>query len=154
MKTRTLLLLALGCGLAIMAAGAVFLVQLATQDGIAEPIPIGRPVVVGDMTVTVTDAVESAGTLAVRVRIGGVDDPDGALGFRLLASGRAVGVAPPAGDACTGTTVAEQACVVRFDVSGVDGTSRQLFYERGEDQARWVLSCRPARRPARCVTRW
>ena len=43
MKTRTLLLWALACGVAIMLAGAVFLVQLVTRDELAEPVPLGTP---------------------------------------------------------------------------------------------------------------
>jgi len=92
------------------------------------------------MTVVVDGADESAGFLDVTVRIGGVADDDGAGGFRLIASGRAVEpITPDFDGACGATTVAEQTCVVRFDVSGADGTSRVLFYERGEDGVRWVL---------------
>lgn len=140
MKTRTLLLLALACGMAIMAAGAVFLVQLSGQDDVDPPVELGTPATIGDMRVTVERAVERNGVLDVSVRIGGVDDADGTGGFRLIASGR--GVRPlvsAAAGTCTATTVADQSCVVRFDVSGADGISRVLFYERGEDQARWVL---------------
>ena len=140
MKTRTLLLLALACGVAIMLAGAVFLVQLSGQEDVEPPVALGDAVTAGDMTVVVDGADESAGFLDVRVRIGGVADDDGAGGFRLIASGRAVEPVSDGGDdACGPTTVAEQACVVRFDVSGADGTSRVLFYERGEDGVRWVL---------------
>ena len=28
---------------------------------------------------------------------------------------------------------------IEFDVAGADGASRVLFYERGDDQARWLL---------------
>lgn len=140
MKTRTLLLLALACGVAIMLAGAVFLVQLSGQDDVEPPIALGDAATAGDMTVVVDGADESAGFLDVTVRIGGVDDDDGAGGFRLIASGRAVEPVTDGVDgACGPTTVAEQTCVVRFDVSGADGTSRVLFYERGEDGVRWVL---------------
>ena len=89
---------------------------------------------------TVERAVERNGVLDVSVRIGGVDDADGAGGFRLIASGR--GARPldsTASGTCAATTVADRSCVVRFDVSSADGVSRVLFYERGEDQARWVL---------------
>jgi hypothetical protein len=144
-KTRTLLLLALACGLAIMLAGAVFLFQLAGQDEVAEPVPIGEPIEVGDMQVTVMSADERVGSLEVAVTIGGVDDPDGASGFHLVASGRVVG-ADPSGDAssgvspCGATSVDERPCTVRFDTSAADGTSRVLVYERGEERVRWVLS--------------
>ncbi|TDT17265.1 hypothetical protein BDK89_2873 [Ilumatobacter fluminis] len=140
-KTRTLLLLALACGLAIMLAGAVFLFQLAGQDDVSEAVPIGEPVDVGDLTIEVEAADEADGVLSVGIRIAGVDDPDGAAGFRLIASGRPIApVDTDAPDACAATTVAESVCVVRFDVSSADGSSRVLFYERGEEQARWVLS--------------
>ena len=51
MKTRTLLLLALACGVAIMLAGAVFLVQLSGQDDVEPPVALGDAVTAGDMTV-------------------------------------------------------------------------------------------------------
>ena len=143
MKTRTLLLLALGCGLLIMLAGAVFLFQLSGQDEIAPPVPIGQVATVGDMSVTVDGTDESDGLLDVTVTLGGVVDTEVASGFRLLASGRPV--AADAGDGaggdsgCGSTTTASTTCHVRFDVSSADGSSRILFYERGDSRARWVL---------------
>ena len=138
MKTRTLLLLALACGLAIMVAGAVFLFQLSTRDDVAAPIPLGEPVEVADMNVRVLGADEAGGALVVTVRIGGVDDDDGAAGFRLIASGRPV-LPDEAAERCGVTSVTPRECTVSFDVSTADGTSRVLFYERGDEQARWVL---------------
>jgi hypothetical protein len=139
MKTRTLLLLALACGVAIMVAGAVLLIQLSSQDDAAPPVAIGDAGVAGDMTVIVDDSTERGGVLDVVVRIGGVDDPDGADGFRLIAGGRAV--SPATGDGlCGATTTAERRCTVRFDVDGAGGASRVLFYERGDVTLRWVLA--------------
>jgi hypothetical protein len=141
MKTRTLLLLALGCGLAIMLAGAVFLFQLSTQEALADPVPLGELTRVGDMSVTVDSAVEQNGLLDITVVIGGVVDSDGATGFRLIASGRPLSAQPFGESAgiCAATSAAQQTCHVRFDVSSADGSSRVLFYERGDQQARWVL---------------
>jgi hypothetical protein len=141
MKTRTLLLLALACGLAIMVAGAVFLFQLATTDELADPIPLGEAAEVADMRVTVLDADEVDGSLVVTVRIGGVDDGDGASGFRLIASGRPVRPEPPSTltDACEATTVEPRTCLVAFDTSVADTASRVLFYDRGDESVRWVL---------------
>jgi hypothetical protein len=137
MKTRTLLLLALACGLAIMLAGAVFLFQLAAQDDLAEPVPLGEPVRVGDMQVSVTAAGEQGdGRLTVEVEIGGTFDEQPADEFRLIASGRPVGLADTT---CAPADSSIQACLVTFDVAQADGVSRVLFYERGDDQARWVL---------------
>ena len=141
MKTRTLLLLALACGVAIMAAGAVLLVQLSRQADAAPPVPLGVATEVGDMRVVVDEAIERDGVLDVTVTIGGVDDADGASGFRLIASGDAA--MPDAGTAagrCGATTTVQHRCTIRFDVSGAGGESRVLFYERGDDRARWVLA--------------
>ena len=102
MKTRTLLLLALACGLAIMLAGAVFLVQLSGQADVEPPVPLGEIATAGDMTIVVDGADEAGGFLDVSVRIGGVDDDDGAAGFRLIASGRAVEPEAGASRACAG----------------------------------------------------
>jgi hypothetical protein len=139
-KTRTLLLLALACGVAIMAAGAVFLVQLSRQADAAPPVPLGEVTEVGDMRVVVDKSVEQDGVLDVTVTIGGVDDADGTGGFHLIASGHAA--APESAAAagrCAGTTIAPQRCMIRFDVSGARGASRVLFYERGDELVRWVL---------------
>jgi hypothetical protein len=122
-----------------MLAGAVFLFQLTTRDDLAAPVPVGESIAVADMIITVERSVEADGELDVSVSIGGVDDPDGAAGFRLIASGRPLRAASTPGS-CGGTSVAARTCVVRFDVSGIDGTSRVLFYERGDEQARWVLA--------------
>jgi len=137
MKTRTLMLLALGCGVAIMLAGAVFLFQLATQDELTEPATVGVATRVGDMSVAVIEAQASeAGTLSVAIEIGGTADDAPAEDFRMIASGRP---APLVGTTCVPTAAAQQTCVVSFDVSTADGASRVLFYERGDEQARWVL---------------
>jgi hypothetical protein len=134
MKTRTLLLLALACGVMIMVAGAVFLFQLAGQDEVAPATAVGESVEVGDMTVTVVGEVEVDGVLTV-------DDDDGVESFRLIASGRALTPLPATEDTdCDATTVAARSCTVRFDVSDADGSSRVLFYDRGDDGARWVLA--------------
>ena len=55
---------------------------------------------------------------------------DPATGFRLIASGR--GLAPT-------RVECSDVCTISFDTSSADGASRVLFYERGDQQARWVL---------------
>ena len=130
MKTRTLLLWALACGVAIMLAGAVFLVQLVTRDELAEPVPLGTPAAVGDVTATVMNSVERDGVLAVSLTLDAPDGVDATRGFHLIASGRAV---EPLAIECP------RECTLTFDTSVADGRSRVLFYERGEEQARWVL---------------
>lgn len=137
MKTRTLLLLALGCGVAIMLAGAAFFIQLATQDEIEPPLPVGGTAIVGDMEVTVISSEESNGVLSVTVDIGGTTDDDPADEFRLIASARPIDLAR---STCAASNGAQQSCTVDFRVGDVDGESRVLFYERGDDRARWLLA--------------
>jgi hypothetical protein len=91
---------------------------------------------IGDMRVTVLGAAEDGDRLDVDVLLGGVDDADGAEGFRLIASGRPV---PAGAGSCGATTVTSNPCTLVFDVSTADGESRVLRYRRGDDQARWDL---------------
>ena len=104
MKTRTLLLLAIGCGFVILAAG-VFLL-FAGQDDPPPPAVVGQPVEIGDMTITVDGLTEEgAAPAVVAVELGGVDDDDGADAFRLVVPGAALRADPGGPDACVATTV-------------------------------------------------
>jgi hypothetical protein len=134
MKTRTLLLLSVVCGLAILLAGGVLLVQIVNRAEVIPPSPIAEPVRVGDMIVIVTASREVPGAHEVNIVIGGVDDPEGSAGFRMIAAARP---APLVSD-CGPIEIAPQPCTLVFEVSGTGG-SRQLLYERGDQSARWVL---------------
>jgi hypothetical protein len=148
MKTRTLLLLALGCGIAILAAGTVLLLQLTGRDAAEPPTPIGVPAEVGDLGVTVLEVTEAGGRLAVAVEIGGVDDPEALDDLRVVASGRPAprltdGDPAPSATAfpaCEAVTVAVTSCVVVFDVATADGSARVLVVERGDERVRWDLA--------------
>ena len=144
MKTRTLLLLAVACGVAILAAGVVQLLRLAGQDEPARPAAIGEEVTVGDLTVVVDGYREDAGRVDVAVEIGGVDDADAADGFHLVVPGRPL--APVAREAvggsapCAGSTVERRACTLSFDLPDEPGTTRVLLLRRGDEQVRWELA--------------
>lgn len=151
MRTRTLLLLAVVCGLAILVAGGIQLLRVTGGGDAADDLAIGDAADAGDLTVTVTGASEPDATMRVEVRLGGVDDPAGIDGFRLVVPGAAL--APLSGDqaaartddlaaadVCAVLTVAEQTCLLVFDTSGVDGSARVLLARRGEDQVRWTLA--------------
>lgn len=135
MRTRTLMLLSLMCGLAILFAGVALLIQIVNRAEADPPREVGEAVTVGDMVVVVEGSSESAGRHVVEIEIGGVDDADGTSGFRMIASARPA----PLVDACGPTTVTPQPCTLTFDVDD-DGGSRQLIYERGDQSARWVLA--------------
>jgi hypothetical protein len=141
MKTRTLLLLSVGVGLAILLAGGVFFIQLATQSSAVEPARPGESVTVGDVEVTVRSASESASIFAVEVEIGGIDDPGGIDSFELVTGD--LELSPLMADAagrCVDITEAPQQCRIEFDISGADGSNRVLVLRRGEERRNWALA--------------
>jgi len=141
-RTRTLLVLAVVCGFVILAAGVVQLLRIAGQEPAdAEFFDLGESVEVGDMTVVVESSDRSAGSALVRIRLGGVDDPDGADEFRFVVGGQSVTPSGRGEGACGPTTVAQGRCLLTFefdDDSGDDGAGL-LLYRRGDDVARWRL---------------
>lgn len=141
MRTRTLLLLAVSCGLAILLAGGIQLFRLSNQDEPAPPLAIGATGSAGDATVTVHDVDATNSALVVTVTLGGVDDPDGLDGFSLVAPNTRIApdIETTVGGACTGFTVAEVTCTLSFPTEGLTGTDRQLLLIRAEDQVRWKL---------------
>jgi hypothetical protein len=139
-RTRTLLLLAVACGLAILVAGAVLLLRVTTQDEVAAVVPIGQEVVVGDMSVTVEAVSERPGSVLVDVEIGGVDDDDGSGAFRLNVSGDLHEPDTTAGNHCGATSVQVQPCTLAFRLDEDAGTSRVLLYQRGDERVRWDLA--------------
>jgi hypothetical protein len=139
-RTRTLLLLAVACGLAILVAGVVQLLRIANQDEAAAIVPVGQAVRVGDMTVTVEHVSERPGTVLVDVEIGGVDDDDGSGAFRLNVSGELHQPDATAGNHCGATTVQVQPCTLAFRLEDDAGSSRVLLYQRGDERVRWDLA--------------
>ncbi len=143
MRTRTLLLLAVVCGLAILVAGGIQLWRVGGDSSASDDLAVGDRAVAGDMVVTVVAADEVDGLMRVDVRLSGVDDPDGLDDFRLVVPGAALQPlsAAQAGDgACRDVTVAEQSCSLVFGTEAVDGSARVLLVRRGEDQHRWTLA--------------
>ncbi|MGD9997213.1 MAG: hypothetical protein AB7L17_08025 [Ilumatobacteraceae bacterium] len=143
MRTRTLLILATVCGLAILVAGGIQLIRVGGGGSGAADLAVGDEAQAGDLVVRVVGASEADGFMRVSVELGGVDD-DGALDdFRLVVPGEAL---PPldageGGDgACRSVTVAEQSCALVFATADVSGSARVLLLRRGEDQHRWVLA--------------
>lgn len=140
MKTRTLLLLAVGTALAILLAGGVLLLQLSNEQGGTAPTTIGEAVDIGDVTVTVGSASESDGRLTVEMTVGGVDDSSWYDTMRLVTGDERLAPRSDGGaEACAALTVEVRDCAVVFDVSSVDSSSRVLVMVRGDDRATWRL---------------
>jgi hypothetical protein len=141
MRTRTLLILAVACGLVILVAGSLQLLRLTDKSDATADLTVGDAAQAGDLTITVLSAEETDGRMRVVVRTSGVDDPVGFDAFELLAP--PVRLSAMGGDdpqRCTELTVAEQSCTLTYDTSAAsrDG-ARVLLVRRGEDQRRWAL---------------
>src|SRR5207342_2219246 len=109
MKTRTLLLLAVGTALAILLAGGVLLFQLSSESNAVPTVALGDEAQIGDVSITVFGAAPTdAGDLyGVDVEIGGVDDPDGLDSIRLVTGDRSLAPLGAAADGrCTEITEA------------------------------------------------
>lgn len=145
MRTRTLLILAVVCGLAILLAGGIFFALLAGRDEVPDDLSIGAAARAGDLEATVVSATERDGLLRVTVELSGVDDPEGLTNFRLIVGNDVLEPLTPAqaGDgACTGFTEAAQTCDLVFGTAQVRNDIRVLLLQRGEDRVRWGLGDR------------
>ena len=69
MKTRTLLILAVTCGLAILVAAALFFLQLSNQDEPNPALEIGDSAQLGDAVVTVNDYEVTDDAIVVTVTL-------------------------------------------------------------------------------------
>jgi hypothetical protein len=136
MKTRTLLLLAIGCGILILVAGTVQLLRLSGDDEPSATLSVGESGTAGDVAVRLESVSSSGDTITTTVTIGGVDDPRGLDGFRLVFP--QTPLAPQPGG-CAGITVAEQRCALSFDAGGRAADGGVLIFQRGEDTLRWRL---------------
>ena len=142
MKTRTLLLLAVGTALAILLAGGVLLFQLSSESNAAPTVALGDEAQIGDVSITVFGAAptDASDLYGVDVEIGGVDDPDGLDSIRLVTGDRSLAPLGAAADGrCTEITEASVRCRLDFDTSGSETTSRVVVMRRGDDQANWRL---------------
>jgi len=144
MKTRTLLLLAVGTALAILLAGGVLLLQLSSESNAVPTIALDDEAQVGDVTITVFGAAPAADAASdlyeVDVELAGVDDPDGLDSIRLVTGDRSLAPLREAAEGrCTEITEAPVRCRLDFDTSGSETTSRVVVMRRGDDQANWRL---------------
>jgi hypothetical protein len=139
MKTRTLLLLSVGVGLAILLAGGVLLLQLSNESAAVQQAEVGERVQVGDVSVRVLGAEGDDGSFVVDVEIGGVDDD--LSGFSLATGDTRVEPETSSAEGrCTEITVDEQRCRIEFDLAGTEGSNRVMVLRRGDQQRNWVLA--------------
>ena len=139
MKTRTLLLLAVGCGLIILIAGSIK-VFLIADDTSTSNLAVGGSGHVNGMTVTLDSVRRTATQTLLSVSLIGVDDPYGAESFDLgTIDGHLKPQAPPPSDGQPCAATSKQTvthCVLAFDTTVVPGV---LIYER-DDELRWDIT--------------
>jgi hypothetical protein len=137
MRTRTLLLLAIACGLVILLAGGIQLLRVTGQEQTAKLLTTGQLGKAGDVTVELVSSSINGSDVVAVVRLGGADDPKGLDGFTLVGPGKVV---PVTSSTCAGIAVQPTDCSLSFTTTGMQGTSRQLIFHRADDQLRWVLA--------------
>jgi len=147
MKTRTLLILAVTCGLAILIAGGLQLLRLANQDKPDPALELEATAQLGDAVVTVHTFVVTTDAILVTVTLSGVDDPDGVNGFTLIAPDAAISADPSSAvteatdlPVCAGFTIEPVDCLLRFPASDLKGSDRMLLFQRAGERARWRLA--------------
>lgn len=137
MRTRTLLLLAIGCGLVILLAGGIQLLRVGGQEATSTLLAAGQAGKAGDVSVELLSSSSEGGQLTAVVRLGGVSDPHGLDGFTLIGPGKVEAVSA---SSCNGITVTVTECTLTFDTKAMSGTARQLIFRRADEQLRWVLA--------------
>src|SRR4051812_11731938 len=129
MRTKTLLLLAVGCGLVILLAGGIQLLRVGGQQESTKVLATGQPGKAGDVDVELVSTTVGENDVTAVVRVGGVDDPDGLDGFTLVAPGKVV---PVTTTSCDGISVVSVDCTLTFSTAELQGTSRQLIFHRAD----------------------
>ena len=140
MKTRTLLLLSVACGLIILVAGGVKLLQVATDRTEVPVLSIGDSTRIGDMVVRVESITAVGEGAEARVVMSGVPGEVAVDGWRLLGDGEVVEPYTTVGagicDARTEVPASgEVVCIVRFPA--VD-TVQAVAYTRAGEQRQWA----------------
>lgn len=137
MKTRTLILWSLVCGVIILVAGSIKLFQVSTSESTVEFLAFGEPATVADMDVTVEGFDATATNLLARVTMSGPDGADAREGWRIIAGDRVLSPVDDADavDQCTFTGATPVTCVIAFPL--VDGTP-VFAYLRAGDQRQWA----------------
>lgn len=140
MSTRKLILWSLICGVFILGAGSIKLLQTSSGDSTVVLLQLGDEATLGDMTVSVQAVRTASDRILVDVEMFGVDGADAQEGWRMLVGDVSTPVPLPEGQGtpCTTTTAsATLACTIAFPVS--EGT-RTVVYIRAGDQQQWATA--------------
>ena len=137
MKTRTLLLLSLGCAIVILAAGIGLFVRLGTNDVTAAPSEFGDWVEVGDLQVVVSSASREGLMQRISLKVSGIDDREVTDSFAVISGGVPLNAEP---NDCVAVINADTSCEIEFVLSTETSEPAVLIVTRGEERGRWVLA--------------
>lgn len=141
MSTRKLILTALICGLAIMLAGGIKLLQVATDDAEVVLLSAGEKSTLSDMTVSVESVEVEADMTIVTVTMVGVEDGDAIEGWRVVSDGVVLSPQTPTGGDrpwCETTAKSEtRTCALSFAATSGAIT---VAYLRAGEQTQWSLA--------------
>jgi len=140
-KTRTLLLLSVGCGLLIVLAGGIKLFQVASDRTDVPVLELGDEALIGDMSVMVSTIEGTSSGVEVAVEMSGVSGAAVLEGWSLLGDGElSEPTAAVFEGACDATTVVpdggvEIRCTLRFPAVEA---AQYVAYQRGGELRRWA----------------
>ena len=137
MKTRTLLLLSLGCAIVILAAGIGLFVRLGTNDVTAAPSEFGDRVEVGDLQVVVSSASREGLMQRISFKVSGIDDREVTDSVAVISGGVPLNAEP---NDCVAVINADTSCEIEFVLSTETSEPAVLIVTRGEERGRWVLA--------------
>jgi hypothetical protein len=138
MKTRTLILWSLVCGVIILVAGSVKLFQVSSNDSAVEFLALGESATVADMVVAVKGFERSEQFTLVTVTMNGPDGADAREGWRVVVGDRVLApVDGPvdASDECALVSATPVTCTVFFPALD---ESLVVAYLRAGDQQQWT----------------
>jgi len=141
MKTRTLLLLSVACGLMILLAGGVKLFQVATDRTDVEVLSLGETAMVGDMDVTVISIENTDSGVVAVVEMSGVAGAEVLDGWSMLGDGELSEPSQAVADgACDASSVVPAdgevvRCSLRFPAVDAE---QYVAYQRGGELRRWA----------------
>ncbi|MGA0218856.1 MAG: hypothetical protein ACO3LO_09245, partial [Ilumatobacteraceae bacterium] len=111
MKTRTLLLLSLGCAVAILGAGIGLVFRLGASGETSAPVEFGVRAEVGDLSVVVLDAERIGTQQHIELSLSGVDDDAVSDSFVVISGGEQI---EAEANACASSAELTQFCEVEF----------------------------------------
>lgn len=131
MSTRKLILASLVCGLVILFAGGIKLLQVAGDTAEVTMLAVGEQAQVGDMTVRVVGVAKTASATVVSIELAGVAVDEASVGWIMLGDGARQEPTSVCGPVIMGEG---RSCDLRFP--GVERV-QAIAYARGGEQRQW-----------------